>query len=33
MLRFLATDGLLSLGWVTGVSWEETMTAQVGADF
>ena len=33
MHRFLATAGLLSLGLVTGVSWAETMTAQVGADF
>ena len=31
MRRFLATAGLLGL--VTSVSWAETMTAQVGADF
>ena len=33
MHRFLATDGLLSLGLVPSVSWAETMTDQVGADF
>ena len=33
MHRFLATAGLLSLGLVPRVSWAETMTAQVGADF
>ena len=33
MHRFLATAGLLSLGLVPIVSWAETMTAQVGADF
>ena len=33
MHRFLATAGLLSLGLVPCVSWAETMTAQVGADF
>jgi|GEM_PF-861788 hypothetical protein len=33
MHRFLATAGLLGLGLVPSVSWAETMTAQVGADF
>ncbi len=33
MHRFLATAGLLGLGLVPSVSWAETMTTQVGADF
>ena len=33
MHRFLATAGLLGLGLLLSVSWAETMTAQVGADF
>ena len=33
MHLFLAAAGLLSLGQFPGVSWAETMTAQVGADF
>ena len=33
MHRFLATAGLLGLGLVPSVSWVETITAQVGADF
>ena len=33
MHRFLATAGLLGLGLVPSVSWAETMTVQVGADF
>ena len=33
MHRFLATAGLLSLGLFPGVSWAETMTAQLVADF
>ena len=33
MHRFLATAGLLGLGLLPSVSWAETMTAQVGADF
>ena len=33
MHRFLATAGLLGLGLLRSVSWAETMTAQVGADF
>ena len=33
MHRLLATAGLLSLGLVPSVSWAETITAQVGADF
>ena len=33
MHRFLATAGLLGLGLAPSVSWAETMTAQVDADF
>ena len=33
MHLFLATAGLLGLGLVPSVSWAETMSAQMGADF
>ena len=33
MHRSLSTAGLLSLCLVPSVSWAETITAQVGADF
>ena len=33
MHRFLTTAGLLGLGLVPSLSWAETMTAQLGADF
>ena len=33
MHRFLATAGLLGLNLLPSVSWAETMTAQLGADF